>query len=157
MGAPVSVRLVYVTEVRLGSTSEHLLLRPDESELIVQRVTAELVCNGLRAELQVVHSYISGFADLAAFFGWLEQDWRGWDGARSWSSAEGDLKLEARHHHQHVRLCVTLTQPAPGWDDNGWVCSADLTLDPGEQLSQVTRDLHELARPFDHADEDGKG
>jgi hypothetical protein len=86
-----------VTNVRVGSADDYLLLTPDESDPIVQTVIAELSSSGLRAIRTVVHSYSTGFADLADFFAQLEQDWRGWDATRSRRSLEGDLDIEARH------------------------------------------------------------
>ena len=70
-------------------------------------------------------------------FAQLEQDWRGWDDARSWRSLEGDLGIEARHEFRHVQLRVTLRAYGPGWGNDGWKASANLTIDPGEQLSQI--------------------
>jgi len=96
--------------------------------------------SGLRAIRTVVHSYSTGFADLAGFFAQLEQDWRGWDDVRSWRSLEGDLSIEARHQFGHVQLRVTLRAYGPGWGNDGWTASANLTIDPGEQLSQIATD-----------------
>lgn len=133
-----------VTNVRIGSAGDYLLLSPDESDPIVQTVTAELSSSGLRAIRTVVHSYRTGFADLADFFAQMELDWRGWNGARSWRSLEGDLNIEARYEFRHVQLRVTLRAYGPGWGNDGWTASANLTIDPGEQLSQIAADLWRL-------------
>ncbi|HEX9520221.1 MAG TPA: DUF6228 family protein [Streptosporangiaceae bacterium] len=130
--------------MRIGSADDYLLLTSDESDPIVQTLTAELSSSGLRAIRTVVHSYRTGFADLADFFAQLEQDWRGWDDARSWRSLEGDLGIEARHEFRHVQLRVTLRAYGPGWGNDGWKASANLTIDPGEQLSQIAADLSRL-------------
>jgi len=130
-----------VTGVRIGSADDYLLLTEDESDPIVRTVIAELSSSGLRAIRTVVHSYSTGFADLAGFFAQLEQDWRGWDDVRSWRSLEGDLSIEARHQFGHVQLRVTLRAYGPGWGNDGWTASANLTIDPGEQLSQIATDL----------------
>ena len=134
-----------VTSARIGSADDYLLLSPDESDPIVQTVIAELSSRGLRAIRTVVHSYSTGFADLADFFAQLEQNWRGWDDAKSWRSLEGDLDIEARHEFRHVQLRVTLRAYGPGWGNDGWTASANLTIDPGEQLSQIAADLGRLA------------
>jgi hypothetical protein len=133
-----------VTSVRIGSVDEYLLLTPDESDPIVQTLNAELSTSGLRAIRTVVHSYSTGFADLADFFALLEQDWRGWNDTRSWRSLEGDLGIEARHEFGHVQLRATLRAYGPGWGNHGWTASASLTIDPGEQLSQIAADLSRL-------------
>ena len=127
--------------MRIGSADDYLLLTEDESDPIVRTVIAELSSSGLRAIRTVVHSYSTGFADLAGFFAQLEQDWRGWDDVRSWRSLEGDLSIEARHQFGHVQLRVTLRAYGPGWGNDGWTASANLTIDPGEQLSQIATDL----------------
>jgi hypothetical protein len=134
-----------VTSVRIGSADDYLLLTEDESDPIVRTVIAELSSSGLRAIRTVVHSYSTGFADLAGFFAQLEQDWRGWEDVRSWRSLEGDLSIEAMHQFGHVQLRVTLRAYGPGWGNDGWTASANLTIDPGEQLSQIATDLSCLA------------
>jgi hypothetical protein len=102
--------------------------------------------NGLEATRTVVHSYSTGFADLSHFFAGLVQDWRGWNGQRAWESLEGDLAIEARHEYGHVQLRVTLRAEGRGWGNRGWRAGADLTLDAGEQLSQVAADLAQMTR-----------
>lgn len=134
-----------MVEARIGNADEFLSLTPDESDPVVQTLTAHLASNGLHAVRTVVHSYSDGFADLAGFFAGCERDWRGWEDVRRWRSAEGDLTIEARHEYGHVQLRVTLRSLPPGWGNDGWTASADLTIDPGEQLSQAARDLRSLA------------
>jgi hypothetical protein len=73
---------------------------------------------------------------LVDFFTDLERDRRGWDGVRIWESLEGDLRIEARHEYGHVRLRVTLRHSIAEWGSAGWSATADLTVDPGEQLSK---------------------
>jgi hypothetical protein len=131
--------------VRIGSSDSYLVLTPDESEAIVQTVSAELSSSGLRAIRTVVHSYSTGFADLANFFDQLAQDWRGWDRVRSCQALEGDLEIEARHEFRHVQLRVTLREYGPGCGNDGWTAIANLTIDPGEQVSQIAAGLGRLA------------
>ncbi len=69
-----------VAEVVIGSAGESLTLRRDDSDLVVDTVIAELHAGTLSASKQVVHSYVSGFTDLVAFFELLSHDWRGWEG-----------------------------------------------------------------------------
>jgi hypothetical protein len=92
-----------------------------------------------------VQHYASGFRDLVEFFSSMEVDWRGWDGHRRWESSEGDLAIDARHQHGHVRLTVTLRERRITWAGEGWHATADIILEPGEQLSQVARDVSALA------------
>jgi hypothetical protein len=131
-----------MSSVQLGADHDCLRLAPDESaDRRPQYVLAELRLEGLSASRRVVHHYATGFADLADFFGRLEEHWSGWEGVREWESVEGDLRIEARHQYGHVQLRVTVRSDGPGWGNHGWTATADLTIDPGEQLTQITRDI----------------
>lgn len=131
--------------IQIGSSSRGLLLAWAPTGATVDRVNANLVDDGLSASRPVYHGYADGFRDLVVFFTELERDWRGWDGVRSWESLEGDLLIAARHEHGHVVLRVTLRYSVAEWGRAGWSATADLTVDPGEQLSGVVRDLGALA------------
>jgi adenylylsulfate kinase len=54
--------------VVFGSAAEGLMLTSAESDPIVQTLVARLNSDGLSVTRAVVHSYRSGFADLAGFF-----------------------------------------------------------------------------------------
>lgn len=71
-------------------------------------------------------------------------DWKGWTGIRSWRAVEGDLGIDARHEYRNVQLRVTVRKYGPGWGNEGWKVTVDLTIDPGEQLSQIAVDLFRL-------------
>jgi hypothetical protein len=138
--------MTIVGAVQLGSRGEWLRLTPDgPSHRPPQYVTAELRCDGIAASQRIVHNYASGFEDLADFFGQLADDWRGWGGERVWESVEGDLRIEARHEYQHVQLRIVLRSQGPGWGNEGWMVAADLTIDPGEELTRAASDLRVLA------------
>jgi hypothetical protein len=92
-----------------------------------------------------VHNYTTGFTDLADFFDGLADDWRGWTGVRHWESVEGDLKLEAEHIHGHVRLRVIVRRPVADWGNDGWSATGDLRVDPGEQLTQIAKNVRSLS------------
>ena len=64
---------------------------------------------------------------------------------REWESLEGELRIEARHQYGHVQLRVTVRADWPGWGNQGWTATADLRIDPGEQLAQISRDVRDLA------------
>lgn len=130
-----------MSEVLIGSHGESLTLTRDDSDRIVDTVIAELRAGTLSASRQVVHSYSTGFADLVDFFESLSRNWRGWDGERRWDSLEGGLAISATYEYGHVHLQVTLRTAGPGWGNHGWVASAWVTLDPGEQLTQIAAEL----------------
>lgn len=128
----------------IGTVSGHLRLRPEPDDPSLDYLVADLVDDGLTATKRVYAHYASGWRDLAAFFGGLATDWRGWSGTREWASIESDLKIEARHEFGHVQLHVTIWQSRADWGNHGWRASADLTLEPGEQLSRVADQLRDL-------------
>jgi hypothetical protein len=132
----------HTTEAWVGEPGDGLLVRPQDRERDGSVVTVEAILqtDGLTAQQVVVHHYATGFGDLLEFFDRLAEDWRGWAGERTFTSLEGDLALTATHDG-HVQLRVTLRQSAiPG----GWTAEAHVRLDPGEQLSRVVADLHQV-------------
>ncbi|WP_418606169.1 DUF6228 family protein [Georgenia sp. SUBG003] len=62
------------------------------------------------------------------------------------SSDHQNLTIEAGHEYGHVRLTVVVRHDRSDWDNEGWRAIGDITLEPGEQLSQVARDVTALAR-----------
>jgi len=115
---------------------------PDDPAL--GSLVADVSVDGLSATKRVYSHYATGWRELAEFFASLAADWRGWSGTREWTSLESDLKIEARHEYGHVQLHVTLHNALAGWGNHGWKASADLTLDPGEQLSRVADEIKDL-------------
>ncbi|KQZ70883.1 DUF6228 family protein [Nocardioides sp. Root151] len=132
--------------VLIGTATECLTLVPEPSVGAPDSLVATLDLEGLSASRSVVHNYASGFDDLANFFADLADAWRGWLGTRTWESLEGDLKIEARHDYGHVGLTITVRRDQAEWGNHGWRVTGDLTIEPGEQLSQIAGDLVALAR-----------
>jgi hypothetical protein len=133
-----------VNAVEIGSASERVRLSVEPDDLALDYLVADLSVEGLSATKRVYAHYASGWRELAEFFAGLAIDWRGWSGIREWTSLESDLKIEARHEFGHVQLHVTLRQDGAGWGNHGWTGSADLTLEPGEQLSRAADELRAL-------------
>lgn len=132
--------------VAVGSEHQRLTLTPDVAVGgVPQFLVAELQLDGLTASARVAHNYATGFADLAEFFDLLERDWRGWQGVRNWESLEGDLRIDASHEFGHVRLRIHLRRGRLDWGNDGWTATGDVTIEAGEQLSQVARDIRTLA------------
>jgi hypothetical protein len=85
---------------------------------------------------------------LAEFFAQLEADWRGWDGERRWRALEG-LAIEARHDGGHVLVAVTVThswysRQVQAMTRDEWSARVTFSLEPGEQLRTVARELASL-------------
>lgn len=138
--------IISMPEVSIGTRVEGLLLTPEPSVGAPNSVLATLRLDGLEAKRRVANNYATGFQDLADFFAGLADDWRGWTGARRWESLEGDLTINARHQRSHVVLKIELRCDRFDWDNDGWRVVGDVTIDPGEQLSRVVRDLALFAR-----------
>lgn len=133
-------------EVVIGGPRERLIFATNVENAPPARLGVTLQVDGL-----VATSYVDGgggpdggFKDLGRFFRSLEQEWRGWEGARRWESVEGDLGLVARHEFAHVRLTVTLRLQRFGWGSDGWSATADITVEPGEQLSRAAWEIGAL-------------
>lgn len=130
-----------MSEALIGSASEHLLLTSDVEQGAPESLEVTLQFDGLTATASV---YGYQFQDLADYFAELENAWRGWDGTREWRSLEGDMTIAARHD-RHVLLSVELVRSGLHGAD-AWRVGAHLTIDPGEQLSQIARDVAILVR-----------
>ncbi len=81
-----------------------------------------------------------GPRSLAAFVGDMADDWRGWDGDRTWQSEEAELRLPARSNRTDT---VLVTDEIEDGAPPRRRCAAELELDPGafEQLAKALREL----------------
>jgi hypothetical protein len=107
--------------------------RDGDAAQVLLRLTKE----GLRAGGWIYAHQGRGFDGLTAFFQSLADDWRGWSGEREWTSLEGDLSLAAAHDG-HVRLAVSLRRSID------WTVTANVSIDPGEELAAASLNLTEL-------------
>ena len=133
-------------EARIGGGSEYLLLTPPAPGTPALAVAA-LALSGLHAVTTIQEHWSGGFEDLAKFFGSIEKSWRGWRGARSWESLEGELRLIATHHGGVIRLRVTIRRFAFDRGNEGWTAGGDLVIEPGEQLTRIAREVAAFASP----------
>jgi hypothetical protein len=98
-------------------------------------ITATIDTEGLHASTRVEAHYANAFDELAAFLDDLADNWRGWEGPKSYDSLEHDLGLVARHDGVgHVVLTVTLRGPHPPYT---WTVNVEIVTDPGEQMLQA--------------------
>ncbi|SEE32787.1 hypothetical protein SAMN04489740_1139 [Arthrobacter alpinus] len=99
-------------------------------------VAAEL--EGLRAKKSIYD--FDGWSGLLSFFEGLAVSWRGWDGEKNFHSLEGVFRLSAKHDG-HVRLRLELED----FDrPDTWTIKAEVTLDPGEDLTAASAELRDL-------------
>jgi hypothetical protein len=108
-------------EVRSSEHGARLTLRPNRGRLL-----AEFDAPGVSAATEV---YLLGGCDgLGLYWSELAEDWRGWEGVRSWRSLEGDLELSATSDSLgHVSLEVRLEEGAPP----RWRLEGTLQLEAG--------------------------
>jgi hypothetical protein len=140
-----------VDAVGIGSASAHLRsapsLGPEADDPTLDYLVADLSVDRLAATKRSTRIPHPGGVSLpTSSWGWLLTAGAGQ--VRQWTSLESDLKVEARRHvFGHVQLHVTLRQAPADWGNRGWRASADLTLEPGEQLSRVAviKDLVNLS------------
>ncbi|MEU3774443.1 DUF6228 family protein [Streptomyces sp. NPDC032472] len=82
---------------------------------------------------------------LDAFLHRLAEDFRGWDGARTWRSLEGDLTLSAAHASGgRVHLAWGLHGGAPA---GGWRFEATTVHAAGEDMRHLADGVREFLAP----------
>lgn len=86
---------------------------------------AEYKSTEVTARIVVTSLWREQFYRLIEFFEAMKKDWRGWDGVREWSSAEGEFAISATSDWLgHVLLQVAFKPVYPSWSVN-----VRLTLD----------------------------
>ncbi|GAA3002045.1 hypothetical protein JCM13580A_18170 [Streptomyces drozdowiczii] len=77
---------------------------------------------------------------LDSFLGSLAEDFRGWEGVRTWRSLCYDLTLSAEHHPGgHVRLAWGIRDRAPSEE---WRFEATTWHAAGEDMRNLAADIH---------------
>lgn len=78
---------------------------------------------------------------LHRFFREMADEWRGFEGVKSFASLEGELWIEARHDGVGTIYCqVRLRQPEPP----EWELSAVLDFGAGAQVGAIASELERL-------------
>lgn len=102
--------------------------------------TARVSIRAQGLEADTIATFSDGPWDIALFFAELAADWRGWEGERHWGALDGELKVQASHTGARV-IAVTVRRPDMTFANDAWEARIVLTLEPGEQLDRVARDL----------------
>ena len=107
------------------------------------RVMASLVAQGLHAATPIdpYEDHVSG-QSLTTYFAHLERLWRGWDGAETWETLEGEFRVRARHSGSHVHLDTEIRTYGLRVGRE-WAVQLEIVIDPGEQLSRAVSDLRD--------------
>lgn len=100
----------------------------------------EYLVTALAETMQVSVPVIAslGGDNLPGFIRGLTEDFKGWQGVQSWRSLEDQLRIDAEWRSGgHVVLGFHLT---PSVYDK-WKLSVDITLEAGEEMTNLSRDL----------------
>ena len=127
--------------VKLGQAGNWLVLKRGELDTgELWSLDVALEAGGLSAATSVWLEPEGVGLTLAAHFGEMSADWRGWDGSKDWEGTEGGLTLSCTNDGLgHIILDVQLNHLS----GEGWSARANIPIDAG-QLDEITADLHRL-------------
>jgi hypothetical protein len=109
-------------------------------------VTATLELEDLRASTKVLRHYATCMDELIAYFDDIAANWRGWNGAKTYESLEGDLRLDAQHDgFGDVKVMVELKGDVPPY---AWVATGGVITDPGAQMEEAASNARVLLARF---------
>ncbi|TCO24738.1 hypothetical protein EV652_108273 [Kribbella steppae] len=128
-------------EARIEFASQRFRYRDPSDPYVaaddIVEYTVRLSGNGLTAEALVLSLDTAG-SGLPAFIEYLAEDFRGWDGTRTWENVDHDLCVEATWTTRgHVDLLWWLT---PSIYDK-WRASVVVEVEPGAEMSALAREL----------------
>ena len=132
-----------------GSEARWVVSRPvdPDGDGYTHTVDVELSDDGITARGPAAFSGRTP-ENLRDFLVALEKDWRGWRGARSWTSMEGEMTVEARHDGRgHVSLAITLRRADLNHTPDAWSARVVVTVEAGEELRRVADAADRLLRP----------
>lgn len=126
--------------VRSNDGADLLIERDDSPDAWWWSVT--LTAEGASGSASRIDAESRHTPPLSSFFSDLARDWRGWDGAKTWDSIEGVLRLSATHDGiGHVSIRVTLQSST---SPDAWALDATLNIDAGA-LDMLARDASSFA------------
>src|SRR5215208_2323956 len=105
-----------MTGVPSATVSRSKYAPPRGARLLLRRYQGGLIAEFDAPDMSsATQVYVLGGCDhLDQFWRELAENWRGWEGTRSWQSLEGDLELSATSDRVgHVTLEVRLDRGAP--------------------------------------------
>jgi hypothetical protein len=126
-------------------TTVHLWnrVRPWDDELV--QICVELIADGVHGEAHGV-TLLGRTNSLTGYFQDLAEGFAGWEGARTWETADRDLRVDAEYLSRgYLNLTWTIT-PSPG-GPRSWSVSMASTVQAGEDMRQLAAAVHRLERP----------
>jgi hypothetical protein len=125
------------------ATTFEVVSRDDGSALHLRTHDSNYVVAALRGLNLTAQARVGTYmsAGLAEMFAGMAANWRGWTGAKTWSSLEGELHLSAEADRTgHVTLTIELREGAPAV----WSVTLQLVIEAGR-----LDDLARAARAFE--------
>jgi hypothetical protein len=111
----------------------------------VRVADVEIRADGITARTTATLSATFDKVDLAEFVAGLASDWRGWKGKRRWEALEHEMAIEAWHDgRSNVMLAVTVRRPERTYVDDAWSARVVFTVEAGEQLAVLAKDITSL-------------
>src|SRR5262245_39099383 len=115
-------------EVSSRNGDASLCLREDNRDYFIAEVRGLNLVAHARVVTYMPQGLVELFADMAT-------NWKGWNGAKTWASLEGELELAAEMDKAgHVGLTVRLRKGAPA----AWAVTVELLIEAG-QLDTLAR------------------
>lgn len=136
------VDTVTVSDGENSVTLRDAVLADHDDEYGFGSFVVDLVGDGLAATRSV---FVIDGSGLDVFFAELAEHWRGWEGMRSWASAEYDLSIDARAAsggHNHLRF-IARNGPIATWSAH-----IDVVVDAGEEMTFLARELAAFLSPL---------
>jgi hypothetical protein len=137
-------RMVDEVTIKCARSAGELMLsdpKPPGSRYPVEYLRVSLKDKDIAASCAKVYIYEPH--SLASLFGELADSWKGWEGAKEWSSVEGDFSLSCKSDGLgHVAIEVRLKS---GLDEDDWCVKAVIHVDAGQLddiASKVSQFLH---------------
>jgi hypothetical protein len=111
----------------------------------VRRAGVEIRAEGLAARTAATIDIVQGQADLDSFFAGLASSWQGWEGVRHWEALEHEMAIDAWHDGRaNVKVAVTVRRSTMTYADDAWSARVVFTVEAGEQLASVARNITDL-------------
>jgi hypothetical protein len=126
--------------------------RPDDDHATVVRLslpyptgpdgigmlTVEIEAEGISCRQGVLTLQGDG---LDRFLTSLAEDWRGWDGTRTWDALEHGMTIEASHRGRRVELLFIVRRD---FKPDAWELRLPVLVEPGESLARVAKETSNL-------------
>jgi hypothetical protein len=111
----------------------------DAGDAYVMRLAVEVESQGLKAVATVAVDADHG---LAEFLGWLNADWRGWDGVRTWGALDPTIfGIEATHLGRAVEFAFVLRK---NHEPDAWEVRGVVRVPSGETLATLAATARRL-------------